>query len=98
MAQPGAPYPAPHAFSEWLSAVIGPPTQKAEIVIVGLMLEICVLATLQELYHRGYRAKVLFEGVDTYAGSVEQKQVLFETLFPFWGQALDWRALCGSVK
>jgi len=57
------------------------------------MLEICVLSTLQELYFRGYRASVLFEGVDTYVGDQEQKRTLFATLFPFWGQALDWQAL-----
>ena len=90
---PGAPYTDPQAFGEWLMATLGPPTQEDEIVLVGLMLEICVISTLQELYFRGYRAKVLFEGVDTYAGSLEQKQVLFATLFPFWGQATYWQDL-----
>jgi nicotinamidase-related amidase len=61
-----------------------------EIIVVGLMFEICVLSTLQELKYRGYRAKVLVEGVDTYSGDREQKQVLCETLFPFWGQAVTW--------
>jgi nicotinamidase-related amidase len=95
---PGVPYPAPHAFSKWLIDTIGPPTQENEIVIVGLMLEICVLATLQELHHRGYRAKVLFEGVDTYSSSTQQKQLLFEILFPFWGQALYWQEIYTSTK
>ena len=87
---PGVPYPAPDAFGAWLSATIGPPTVHQEIILVGLMLEIYVLSTFQELKYRGYRAKVLFEGVDTYSGEHEQKQVLFETLFPFWGQAISW--------
>ena len=52
-----------------------------------------VLSTLQELKCRGYRAKVLFEGVDTYSGNEEQKQLLFEALFPFWGQACYWHEL-----
>jgi nicotinamidase-related amidase len=90
---PGAPYPAPDAFSAWLTATIGPPSPDQEIILVGLMLEICVLSTLQELYYRGYRAKVLFEGVDTYAGDVEHKRLLFATLFPFWGQAIFWHDL-----
>jgi nicotinamidase-related amidase len=88
---PGVPYPAPDAFGTWLAATIGPPTAHQEIILVGLMLEICVLSTLQELKYRGYRAQVLFEGVDTFSGGVAQKQVLFETLFPFWGQGVRWQ-------
>ena len=90
---PGVPYPAPDAFGAWLSATIGPPTVHQEIILVGLMLEICVLGTLQELKYRGYRAKVLFEGVDTYSGEHEQKHLLFSILFPFWGQAISWQEL-----
>ncbi|MEZ4869689.1 MAG: isochorismatase family protein [Caldilineaceae bacterium] len=86
---PGQPYPAPDAFSAWLLTTIGAAADQ-QIILVGLMLEICVLSTLQELKYRGYRVKVLSEGVDTYSGSVEQKQLLFGTLFPFWGQALSW--------
>jgi nicotinamidase-related amidase len=87
---PGEPYPAPEALGAWLCATVGPPTVHQEIIVVGLMFEICVLSTLQELKYRGYRAKVLVEGVDTYSGDGEQKQVLCETLFPFWGQAVTW--------
>jgi nicotinamidase-related amidase len=90
---PGVPYPAPDAFSAWLTATIGPPTVDQEVIVVGLMLEICVLSTLQELKYRGYRVKVLAEGVDTYAGTLEQKHMLLATLFPFWGQAISWREL-----
>lgn len=60
---------------------------------MGLALEVCVLSTLQELKYRGYQVKVLHEGVDTYSGGVEQKQLLFETLFPFWGEAFSWAQL-----
>lgn len=87
---PGAPYPAPDAFSSWLTATIGPPTAQQQIILVGLILEICVISTLQELRYRGYDVKLLFEGVDTYSGNLEQKRVLFETLFPFWGQPIFW--------
>jgi nicotinamidase-related amidase len=93
---PGQPYPAPDTFSAWLTTVIGPPSANQEIILVGLMLEVCVLSTLQELKYRGYQVKVLFEGVDTYSGSVEQKQLLFATFFPFWGQALLWAQLEGG--
>jgi nicotinamidase-related amidase len=90
---PGAPYLAPQAFSEWLSATIGPPDEEDQLILMGLMLEICVLCTLQELRYRGYRASVLFEGVDTYSGDTQQKHLLFETLFPFWGRAIYWREI-----
>lgn len=89
-ALPGAPYPDPQAFDAWLHTVIGPPTPTDEIVIMGLMLEICVLATLQELHYRGYNAKLLLDGVDTYSGSPVQKRAFCETLCPFWGEAIDW--------
>jgi nicotinamidase-related amidase len=92
-AVPGEPYPAPHDFSEWLATTVGPPTQAQEIVLIGLMLEICVLCTLQELRYRGYQARVLFKGVDTYAGAEKQKRLLFETLFPFWGQPIYGQAI-----
>ncbi len=92
---PGQPYPAPDAFSAWLAAVIGAPSADQEIILVGLMLEICVLSTLQELKYRGYQVKVLCEGVDTYSGSAEQKSMLFGILFPFWGQAFSWAQMKG---
>ncbi|SEN97557.1 cysteine hydrolase family protein [Paenibacillus sp. OV219] len=87
---PGIPYPSPNGFDRWLSETIGPPSSEHEIVLIGLVFEICVLSTLQELHHRGYRAKVLFEAVDTYTGNADQKKGLFETLFPFWGSPLYW--------
>ena len=88
--EPGEPYPDPSAFGEWLAATIGPPDEKNPVLLIGLVLEICVLCTVQELKLRGYGVSVLFEGVDTYAGDARQKQLLFESLFPFWGQAVSW--------
>lgn len=96
-AQPaGAPYPDPTAFSAWVGTTFGPPHPEQEIILIGLVLEICVLSTVQELAYRGYRAKVLFEGVDTYTGDSEQKRLLFATLFPFWGAGIDWQTLQGA--
>lgn len=92
---PGQPYPAPNALSEWLATTIGSPTAGQEIILVGLMLEICVFSTLQELKYRGYHVKVLVEGVDTFSGNVEQKQQFLTTIFPFWGQALSWQQMEG---
>jgi nicotinamidase-related amidase len=90
---PGQPYLAPDAFTAWLTSVVEPPSAEQDIILIGLVLEICVLSTLQELKYRGYAVKVLCEGVDTYSGNVEQKQVLFGTLFPFWGEAISWAQL-----
>lgn len=87
---PGVPYPDPGALSVWLTTTIGPPTPDTTIVLMGLMLEICVFSTLQELHYRGYQTKVLFEGVDTYSGDEAHKRVFFDTLFPFWGSAIAW--------
>lgn len=92
---PGQPYPTQESFSAWLTTVIGAPSADQEIILIGQMLEICILSTLQELKYRGHQVKVLFEGVDTYSGSVEQKQLLFGAFFPFWGQALSWAQLHG---
>jgi nicotinamidase-related amidase len=92
---PGVPYPSTDGFSRWLLETVGPPNSKQELVLIGLVFEICVLSTLQELFYRGYHAKVLFEGVDTYSGNVEQKRMLFETLFPFWGQPIYWEEVEG---
>lgn len=90
---PGAPYPDPNAFSAWLTATIGAPAADQTVILIGLMLEICVLSTLQELTYRGYKAKVLLEGTDTYAGTEAQKQHLFDALFPFWGEGITWAEL-----
>lgn len=91
--EPGQARPDPAAFTDWLMRTVGPPDPDRMIVVVGLMLEVCVLSTLQELHYRGYRPKILFEGVDTYSGDLGQKQALFDALFPFWGTPLLWKEL-----
>lgn len=88
--EPRKPYPDPTAFSEWLSATIGPPDEDNPVLLIGLALEICVLCTMQELKFRGYSVRILFEGVDTYSGELQQKQHFLETLFPYWGQTVRW--------
>lgn len=90
---PGQARPAPEAFTRWLRAAVGPPRQEAAIVVVGLMLEVCVLSTIQELTYRAYRPHVLLEGVDTFAGTSQQKEHLADGLFPFWATPLTWEKL-----
>lgn len=57
------------------------------------MLEVCVLSTIQELFYRGYRPHVLLDGVDTFAGTPQQKQQLADGLFPFWATPVTWAKL-----
>jgi nicotinamidase-related amidase len=95
---PGEPYPDPNAFSAWLAATIGPPDRDNPVLLIGLALEICVLCTMQELKLRGYEVRILFEGVDTYTGDLQQKENFLETLFPFWGQAIRWEDLQQQVS
>ena len=89
----GRPLVAIRFNLESLDATIGPPSNEEQIILFGVMLEICVLCTLQELRYRGYRTGVLFEGVDTYSGDTAQKRLLCETLFPFWGEAIYWQEI-----
>lgn len=92
-AEPGPAEPDPHGFTDWLVETIGRPDPEQAVVVVGLMLEVCVLSTLQELTFRGYRPSVLLEGVDTHSGDQAEKQKLANALFPFWGTPVHWKQL-----
>ena len=87
---PGPPRPDPAGFEAWLTTTLGPPDPSEPVVLMGLVLEVCVLATLIELRLRGYPATVLVEGVDTYDGDQRRKRDFLETLATFWGQPLTW--------
>ncbi|MBM7789117.1 cysteine hydrolase family protein [Tenggerimyces flavus] len=92
-AVPGPERPDPSGFTAWLDATIGPPASDEPIVIVGLVLEVCVLASLIDVRLRGYPAVVLAEGVDTYDGDQRRKQEFLDTLAGFWGQPMTWSQL-----
>ncbi|WP_373288901.1 hypothetical protein [Microlunatus endophyticus] len=91
--EPGPAEPDPDGFTAWLDRTIGRPDPERTVVVVGLMLEVCVLSTLQELTFRGYRPSVLLEGVDTHSGDQAEKLQLADTLFPFWGTPVRWHQL-----
>ena len=95
-AEPGPAEPDPNGFAEWLIQAIGRPDPERTVVVVGLMLGVCVLSTLQELTFRGYRPSVLVEGVDTHSGDEVEKQQLMNSLFPFWGTPVHWQQLNAS--
>jgi hypothetical protein len=88
--KPGQPYSAPDKFSEWLFQEIGTPESAGDVVIFGLTLDCCVLCLAQELYFRGYKAHILYEAVDTYMGSKEQKDNMFDTPLPMWVKKITW--------
>jgi nicotinamidase-related amidase len=89
-AVPGPARPDPHGFSTWLDTVLGPPDGSGPVVIMGLVLEVCVLATLIDIRLRGYSASMLIEGVDTYDGDQRRKREFLDTLAGFWGPPVTW--------
>ena len=64
-----------------------------EIILIGLTLDCCVLCTSQELSFRGYKVRFLVEAVDTYSGSLKEKQAMLETPHANWGQPISWNEL-----
>jgi nicotinamidase-related amidase len=91
--EPGLPYPDPQAFSGWLRQTIGLPSEDSGVVLIGLTVDCCVLSVLEELRYRGYQASVLIEGVDTYSGDADEKDLLLKKVVPYWGKAVSWEAL-----
>ena len=91
--EPGLPYPDHRAFGEWLKATVGAPGDDAEVILIGLTVDGCVLSALQELRYMGYRVRVLAEAVDTYSGDAGEKNFLLEKVIPYWGQPVAWGQL-----
>lgn len=75
---PGIPYPAPNAFNEWLVENIGLPHPDLEVIIFGLTLEVCVASVAQELYYRGYKAKIIYEASDPMNERLDLKDFMIE--------------------
>ena len=63
-------------FTAWLycNLVRGP------VVLAGLTLDCCVLATAMELNHRGYDVKILLPATDTYCGSLDAKTAVSQVV------------------
>lgn len=95
--QPGIPLSNPALFSEWLTKQIGSPSAAEEIVLFGLTLDCCVLCLAQELYFRGYKAHILYEAVDTYEGTKEQKDNMFDTPLPLWAKKITWQEVKNTL-
>lgn len=61
---PGQPYQDTKAFDFWLKRKFGEPIDNLVIILFGLTLDCCVLATAQELRWHGYNVKILIEATD----------------------------------
>ena len=90
--KPGIPFADPDGLSAWFEAQLGAPGEH-DIVLLGLTLDCCVLCTAQELYFRGYKARYLYEGVDTYSGTTAEKDAMFKTPLPMWGTPITFEQL-----
>jgi nicotinamidase-related amidase len=88
----GSPYSDTEGLSAWLEEHIGAPDE-FEVVLFGLTLDCCVLCAAQELYFRGYKARYLYEAVDTYNGSQSEKEALLNTPLPMWGSPITFAQL-----
>ena len=73
---PGAGYPEAERFSQWLDKQFGKPGTQNKIILIGLVLDCCVMCTGQELSFRGYDVRYLVESVDCFSGSFDEKQRL----------------------
>jgi Isochorismatase family len=91
-----SPYCKPEILTEWFLNVLGEP-KKREVVLIGLTLDCCVLATAQELYYRGYKVRYLFEGTDTYLGDEQDKLNLFLTPLNMWGSPISWNDVKDNI-
>jgi len=95
---PGPPYADPSAFEAWLARCVGRP-DAGSVVLVGLTLDRCVLATAQELDARGFCVAVMEEGVDTYSGDAAEKEaVLTGPVVKNWAQTVRWADVEGCLR
>ncbi|MBU2643615.1 isochorismatase family protein [bacterium] len=91
---PGPGHPDPELFSSWLENHFNAPEPKNEIILIGLVLDGCVMCTGQELSFRGYKVRYLFEAVDCFSGSIDEKQSHLKRFEAYgWGKCIYWNEL-----
>lgn len=104
---PGNPYQDANTFSQWLEKTVGKPNNEDEVVLIGLTLDCCVLCTAQQLYFRGYKVRILMEGVDVYdieaaqkniKDKVDYKDFLFSTTHGMWSKPIIWEELSKELQ
>lgn len=95
--KPGLPYQDPKRFIQWLKSNIGK-SGEVKPVLIGLTIDCCVLSTLQELSWQGYYPLVLREGVDHSSGKIADREQMFKSPIPNWGEVIDWNELQKLLK
>ncbi len=91
---PGTQYQDPDNFNKWLDRVVGKHDELDYVVLIGLTADCCVLCTAQELNWRGYKVKILEQGVDTALGTLEErKQILYNPPLRKWAEPISWETL-----
>ena len=60
---------------------------------MGLTIDCCVLATVQELSWRGYYPLILKEAVDHASGKIEDRERLLRDPIPNWAEVIEWNEL-----
>lgn len=97
--KPGIPYQDPATFTNWANSQIGKPQSLDAVVLIGLTLDCCVLCTAQELTFRGYKVKILEEGVDVYSGKPEEKAMILNN-YPLrnWAESISWQELRNLLR
>jgi len=96
---PGKPYQKPELFDNWLHETIGYPVESKRIILFGETMEICVLATAQELYYRGYNVSMLYEATDPMNERLSEKVFLSQkSSIPVYANIMHFDQLVNIYK
>ncbi len=85
--KPSFPFQDTKSFDKWLIKQFGKPTEDLTIILFGLTLDCCVLATAQELRFRGYNFKILIEATDVMPNKNQdeiKKQIVYGEVLNHW--------------
>lgn len=99
--QAGLPFQDTIGFDRWLKMQFGEPNHSFTIILFGLTLDCCVLATAQELYWRGYNVKILLEATDVMPNKNQEKvkqQIVKGEVLNHWLQFINFKQLCVEIK
>jgi len=88
----GMPIPNSKKFTNWLEKIIGR-HQNTVPVVIGLTIDCCVLATVQELSWRGYKPIILKEGVDSDSGKINDRNKILKLVIKNWAKTVSWQEL-----
>lgn len=93
---PGKPYQDSKSFDNWLKKQFGTPNDDLTIILFGLTLDCCVLATAQELCWRGYKFKILIEATDVMPNKnqkIIKEQIIDGEVLNHWLDFIEFKEL-----